>query len=79
MSIYNDVIQPRLCHLAMRNRRLSPYRRRVVSEADGHVLEIGVGSGRNLPFYTSAARDIQALEPSSRLISMARRARPANR
>src|SRR5699024_4982381 len=72
MGLYNDVILPRLCHLAMRNRNFLPYRRRVVAAADGHVLEIGTGSGLNLPFYGAAVRDIQGLEPSPRLIAMAR-------
>lgn len=72
MGLYNDVILPRLCHLAMRNRNFLPYRRRVVAAADGHVLEIGTGSGLNLPFYGAAVRDIQGLEPSQRLIAMAR-------
>lgn len=74
MSVYNDIILPHLCHLAMLNRNFAPYRRRVVAAADGHVLEIGIGPGLNLPFYGSAVRDIQGLEPSSRLIVMARRA-----
>lgn len=72
MGFYNDVIVPKLCHLAMRNRYLVPYRQRVISMAQGHVLEIGIGSGLNLPFYTPGVHDIQGLEPSPRLIAMAR-------
>ena len=45
MGFYNDVLLPKLCHLAMRNRRLAPYRQRAISLAEGRVLEIGVGSG----------------------------------
>ena len=64
MAFYNDIILPRLCDLAMRNKRLVPYRERVIAAAEGRVLEIGVGSGRNLPFYRPPAKQILALEPS---------------
>lgn len=74
MSFYNRVVLPRLCHLAMRNRRLEPYRRRVIAAAEGRVLEIGIGSGLNLPFYGTQAREILGLEPSPALIAMARQA-----
>lgn len=58
----------------MRNRRLLPYRERVISAAEGRVLEIGIGSGLNLPFYPSRVSEILGLEPAPRLIAMARRA-----
>ena len=72
MGFYNDVILPRLCHLVMRNRRLVPYRERVIASAEGRVLEIGIGSGLNLPFYGPHVREIVGLEPAPRLIAMAR-------
>jgi ubiquinone/menaquinone biosynthesis C-methylase UbiE len=72
MGFYNNVILPRLCHLVMRNRRLVPYRERVIASAEGRVLEIGIGSGLNLPFYGPHVREIVGLEPAPRLIAMAR-------
>jgi ubiquinone/menaquinone biosynthesis C-methylase UbiE len=72
MGFYNDVILPRLCHLVMRNGRLVPYRERVIASAEGRVLEIGIGSGLNLPFYGPHVREIVGLEPAPRLIAMAR-------
>jgi SAM-dependent methyltransferase len=49
------------------------HRRRLVDDASGVVLEIGAGTGRNLPLYRSARR-VVALEPD---VSMATRARRA--
>jgi hypothetical protein len=47
------------------------YRERTVRRAEGRVLEIGIGSGMNLPFYTDRATEILGLEPHPKLLEMA--------
>jgi ubiquinone/menaquinone biosynthesis C-methylase UbiE len=77
MGFYRDRILPFVIDMAMRQRNLAPYRSRVVPAAEGCVLEIGVGSGLNLPFYSQRAERVIGLDPSPKLLSMARQvARP---
>ncbi len=73
MGFYEDHVIPHLVNLSMRNRLLTPYRQRLLSEAQGHVLEIGIGSGLNLPFYSAETSEILGLEPHPKLLAMARR------
>jgi ubiquinone/menaquinone biosynthesis C-methylase UbiE len=78
MGFYQDQILPRLIDLAMRQRNLSTYRDRVIPAAEGRVLEIGIGSGLNLPFYAQHVTQIIGLDTSPKLLDVARRAsRPA--
>lgn len=74
MPFYENHILPHLLNLAMRNRHLVPYRERIISAAEGRVLEIGIGSGVNIPLYRSPVSEVLGLEPSPRLIAMAERA-----
>lgn len=74
MGFYEDRIVPSLVNWAMRNRRLRPYRERVISAAEGRVLEVGIGSGLNLALYPQKVDEIVGLEPAHRLIGMAREA-----
>ncbi len=71
MSFYAEHVLPHLLNLAMRNRELAGYRRRVVPAARGRVLEVGIGSGLNLPFYGSEAKEVIGLDPSLPLLEIA--------
>ncbi len=71
MGIYDRYIVPRLLDFAMRQPLLNPYRHRVIGGASGRVLEIGIGSGLNLPFYGGAVRSIVGIDPSSELLRVA--------
>lgn len=73
MGVYERLILPRLIHAGMRSRRLEPLRERQVAEARGRVLEVGIGSGLNLPFYRRDIEIVIGIDPSARLLAMARK------
>jgi ubiquinone/menaquinone biosynthesis C-methylase UbiE len=72
MNVYDKWILPRLTDLVMRNKEATRYRSQLVPKACGTVLEIGVGSGLNLPFYGTAVSRLYGLDPSEQLLQMAR-------
>jgi ubiquinone/menaquinone biosynthesis C-methylase UbiE len=71
-SFYERWILPRLIDLAMRNPEARRYRERLVPQARGRVLEIGIGSGLNLPYYGPEVERLYGLDPSERLLAMTR-------
>ena len=74
MGIYARLVLPRLTHFAMGQAQLRPYRQRVIGGAKGRVLEIGIGSARNLPFYTDAVEELVGVDSSPEMLVMAERA-----
>src|SRR5262245_56258160 len=76
MGFYEEWILPPLIDLSMRNKRLRPYRERVAGAAEGRVLDVGIGSGLNLPFYAGQVREIFGLDPSPPLLARAQRQTP---
>lgn len=73
MSFYGRYLLPLLIDVAMSNRLARRERARWIPRARGIVLEIGVGSGRNGPFYGPEVDKLLALEPSEELRRTARR------
>jgi ubiquinone/menaquinone biosynthesis C-methylase UbiE len=78
VSFYSDQILPHVIHWAMRQDTFTEYRRRLVPAAEGRVLEIGAGSGVNVPFYSPSAANVLALDPSPGLLALARKGTSRN-
>lgn len=73
MGIYETHILPKLTHWVCSHRDLSKQRGKVVPHAKGKVLEVGIGSGLNLPFYNPAAVErVWGVDPSMGLQKLAR-------
>ena len=71
MGFYARRVLPHLINAAMKNKDATRLRRAWVPEARGKVLEIGIGSGLNLPFYSSKVEYVYGVEPSAELQRMA--------
>lgn len=78
MGIYAKYVLPRLIDAAMGDRPITRQRQKIVPLARGKVLELGMGSGRNLPFYRAEQLEkLYGLEPSEPLRQMTARAAEA--
>jgi ubiquinone/menaquinone biosynthesis C-methylase UbiE len=73
MGFDEKMVLPRLLDLAMRNSRLADYRQETIRAARGVVLEIGVGSGLNLPLYAAVVDRVFGIDPSPELLDHARK------
>lgn len=62
MSIYSQLISPRLMNLFMSVKAFPPYRAELLQHVQGKILEIGFGSGLNLPFYPSHIQKIHVVD-----------------
>lgn len=73
MGLYQQRVLPWLIDRGMRRKQLLPLRERVVGDARGRVLEIGIGSGLNLPLYRRDLERLTGLDPSPALLEEARK------
>ena len=64
MGIYRDKVLPRIVDKACGMKASMEQRRRVCAGLTGDVVEIGFGSGLNVPFYPTAVRRVDAVEPA---------------
>jgi ubiquinone/menaquinone biosynthesis C-methylase UbiE len=73
MSLYAKYVLPRITNLAMSNPEMRRLRAAWIPKARGEVLEVGIGSGLNLAFYSSEVQRVYGVDPSVELQQMARK------
>jgi len=64
LGIYGEHVLPRIINAACGLKSADPLRQRVCERLEGEVVEIGFGSGLNVPFYPHAVTRIAAVEPA---------------
>ena len=67
MGLYHHCVFPYLLDLAMGSRVFDKPRKRTLARASGRILEIGFGTGRNLPHYPPGVSRIEAIDPDTDL------------
>lgn len=65
VGIYEDRVLPRVIDLALGGRDLDQVRARVTAGLSGEVVEIGFGSGRNVPHYPASVTRVRAVDPAT--------------
>src|SRR3954453_19848827 len=71
MALYGDRVLPHLLNVVMNNKQSRRIRARVCEGLSGEVVEIGFGTGHNLPFVPATVTRLRAVEPSTRSVQLA--------
>ena len=64
MGVYRERVLPRIINVVCATKTVAPLRERVCEGLAGDVVEIGFGSGLNVPFYPATVTRVAAVEPS---------------
>jgi SAM-dependent methyltransferase len=77
VGFYEEQVLPRVIDVMLGNKQMLELRRRALRDVRGTVLELGFGSGTNLPAYPPAVTRVLAVDPSGTgyRLSARRRAR----
>jgi ubiquinone/menaquinone biosynthesis C-methylase UbiE len=71
MSFYENRILPHFMNFAMNTKAMREERKRCLENVKGIVLEVGIGSGLNLPHYPPAVTRVVGIDPSTRSARLA--------
>jgi len=69
---YSHKVFPRILNWSMKQAAFGPLRESLLAQASGAVLEIGFGTGANVPFYSSGIDSVAAIDPNPGMVSIAR-------
>jgi SAM-dependent methyltransferase len=64
MGLYGEHVLPRLVDVACGAKTAVPLRQRICAGLQGQVVEIGFGSGHNVPYYPATVTAVAAVEPA---------------
>jgi ubiquinone/menaquinone biosynthesis C-methylase UbiE len=64
VGFYSQFIFPRLCELALNTQPVAKHRQELLTQAEGNILEIGFGTGLNLPHYPDCVRRLTVVDPN---------------
>jgi ubiquinone/menaquinone biosynthesis C-methylase UbiE len=73
VNLYERYVLPRLTDLVMRNKADAEERAKLVPLASGVVVEVGIGSALNVPFYGPEVKKLYGVDPSVELWKIGRR------
>lgn len=72
MGLYSNLIFPYCIDFTMSGSDLSEYRQQLLADVSGNVLEIGFGTGLNLPYYPDKIDKITTIDPNPGMRRLAR-------
>ena len=65
MGLYSQYIFPCLCELALNTEAVAKHRHELLVQAEENILEIGFGTGLNLPHYPERVHRLTIVDPNS--------------
>jgi ubiquinone/menaquinone biosynthesis C-methylase UbiE len=65
VGFYDEQVLPRVIDVMLGAKEMKPLRERVTSQVEGEVLEVGFGSGHNVPFYPPDTTRVRAVDPAT--------------